>query len=657
MGCILKPQKCQIMTSTSGTSPIAHLHEQHRHDLLYSLETYCGGQTSGEITTGTRILGTPIGNTQFTDHFLTKKIQKLRSAIESIHQLVDDPHIAITLFKFSLQHYVTHLLPTDIIHHNNETTIPKHYSTAFTKTINKITKHFIHSITHNDTQHSTESLPEHAWYIATTPPGLGGLGFHDIEAKAIRTFTATLAHSIRTMKFGLKPQTINVKETLLQNKLIKLPNHITATFKSWKTSSLHVFQKYRQLTNQYIEGIETPDQNNKQPYSLDTYTLQAPIQASTKQIQKMISIRRLQHIWHKLPKDIQKQFPSTLSSFTSIPLGQSTRTDTTNRFTTDEFKIFLQRKLRLPLFPQPPTTCTCGNPIDKFGDHFFTCKNHAKTALHHRMRDSLYTVCKEIMPLITDATQDNIHLELPNIFDKATQLRPGDVVIKHPLNSTTEAHQTTLIDVTLIAPYRAHKTDTSYIETAKIMQKHHQTHEYKKFKLNDHPSSNSTSEQLAQELIIKNHRMLPFTIDHHGMIGPIASEFLLGHDNATFTTSPNDYENRTTSKEVKELINLSMHKNRHKNILTQANKAWRTAYGTKWFTNTYHAQTPRQWAKQVIGTTFSIQSAKHIIKALNKINNSTITPKKPKPQCSSINLRTPSQYTVQNLRYPIHSIV
>jgi len=95
--------------------------------------------------------------------------------------------------------------------------------------------------------------------------------------------------------------------------------------------------------------------------------------------------------------------------------------------------------------------------------------------------------------------------------------------------------------------------------------------------------------------------MPPFTIGHHGMLGPIASsEFLLGQENATFTTSPNDYENRSTTIEVKDLINLSMKKNRHKNILTQANSMWKQAYGTKWFTNTYHAQTPRQWAKQVV---------------------------------------------------------
>ena len=441
LGCTLKPQKCQIMTSTNGSSPISTLHTQHQQDLLYCLQTYCGGQTSGEITTGTRILGTPIGNKHFTDHFQNKKIQKLRTAIQSIHQLVDDPHIAITLFKFSLQHYVTHLLPTDILHHHNESIKPKHYSTTFTKTINNITKRFINEIVNSDDHQFISPLPEHAWYIATTPPGLGGLGFHDIEAKAIRTFTATLAQSIRTMKFGLKPQNINVNPTLTNDTLIKLPIHITSTFKGWRTSSLNVFQKYRQLSTQYIEGAVTPDTHI--PYSLDSFTLQAPIRSSTKQIQKAISITRLKHIWQRLPKPIQKQFPSTLSTLTSIPLGQSTRSDATNRFSTDEFKIFIQRKLRLPLFPPPPATCTCGNPIDRFGDHFFTCKHHAKTALDHRMRDSIYTVCKEILPLITDATQDNVHLELPNIFDKATQLRPGGVVLKHTINSTTEAHRST----------------------------------------------------------------------------------------------------------------------------------------------------------------------------------------------------------------------
>jgi len=166
------------------------------------------------------------------------------------------------------------------------------------------------------------------------------------------------------------------------------------------------------------------------------------------------------------------------------------------------------------------------------------------------------------------------------------------------------------------------------------MKTHHQTQEHQKFKIDDHAQSNSTSEELSAELTKKRYRMPPFTIDHQGMMGPIATEFLLGHKNAIFSVSPNKYDKKNTTKETKELIKLSMHKNRHQNILTKANSLWKLTYGSQWYTNTYHAQTPRQWAKQVLGNTFSIQSSKHIIQALNKLNMQTpITPKTPKVQC------------------------
>ena len=106
-----------------------------------------------------------------------------------------------------------------------------------------------------------------------------------------------------------------------------------------------------------------------------------------------------------------------------------------------------------------------------------------------------------------------------------------------------------------------------------------------------------------------------------------------------------------------------MHKKRHANTLTTANSVWKATYGSQWFTNTYHAQTPRQWAKQVLGNTFSIQSSKHILRALNRLTMQTQitspktpkTPKTPKPQSSSINLRTPSKYTIRTPRYNLRA--
>jgi len=74
-----------------------------------------------------------------------------------------------------------------------------------------------------------------------------------------------------------------------------------------------------------------------------------------------------------------------------------------------------------------------------------------------------------------------------------------------------------------------------------------------------------------------------------------------------------------------------MHKKRHTNILTKATSLWKQTYGSQWYTNTYYAQTPQEWAKQVLGNTFSIQSSKHIIRALDKSNMKTpITPNIPK---------------------------
>ena len=241
LGCILKPQKCNILTSTDGTSPIHSLSPNHQQDLTYCLNTYCGNPSKGEILQGTRILGAPIGNKEIVSLYQNKTIQKLRNAVESINNLIQDPQIATTLFKFSLQHYTTHLLFTDIIHNDNQSTKSKHYKTNFTSTISSITKQFLHELTADPGTTNSTTFPEHSWLIATTPTGLGGLGFHDIEARALLSFTIPFAHTIRVMKHGMKPQQIPSNQNLTKDTVITLPTYHTSSFKGWKVSSLNVF--------------------------------------------------------------------------------------------------------------------------------------------------------------------------------------------------------------------------------------------------------------------------------------------------------------------------------------------------------------------------------------------------------------------------------
>jgi len=62
--------------------------------------------------------------------------------------------------------------------------------------------------------------------------------------------------------------------------------------------------------------------------------------------------------------------------------------------------------------------------------------------------------------------------------------------------------------------------------------------------------------------------MLPFTLNHLGMLVPIANEFLLGTKKSIFQSSPNEYNKRTTTNKTGRLVELAMHKKRHVNILT-----------------------------------------------------------------------------------------
>jgi len=125
LGCILKSQKWNILTSTNGTMPIQSLPPIYQQNLAYCLNTYCGWQSKGEILTCTTILGPPIGNTEFVTFYQNKTIQNLRNAVEAIHNLITDPQIAMTIFKISL-HYTTYLLFTDMIHNENQSNTNKH---------------------------------------------------------------------------------------------------------------------------------------------------------------------------------------------------------------------------------------------------------------------------------------------------------------------------------------------------------------------------------------------------------------------------------------------------------------------------------------------------------------------------------------------------
>ena len=162
---------------------------------------------------------------------------------------------------------------------------------------------------------------------------------------------------------------------------------------------------------------------------------------------------------------------------------------------------------------------------------------------------------------------------------------------------------------------------------------------------------------MAQEATTNRYRLLPFTVDHQGMVGPVASDFLFSELTTMFKTTLLEYDTRISSPPINRMVSLAFHKKRQRNILKLATRNWIRQYGTKWFTNTYQAQNPAQWAKQVLGTTFSLHSARHILQAINTVTRPTNNSQKShRLQCCSMNLHTPTQYAQRTLQYTLNDI-
>ena len=130
--------------------------------------------------------------------------------------------------------------------------------------------------------------------IATLSVGLGGLGFLSMNSRFIRMFTTTMATTICSFKLGYQLQCSKTYKDLWLSIDIMSPNNLTNTVNGWKQSSLLIFQKYRSLTTQYIEGYTI--NNHVRTVTLDSYTLQEPLQSATKHIQKDITITCLKNV-------------------------------------------------------------------------------------------------------------------------------------------------------------------------------------------------------------------------------------------------------------------------------------------------------------------------------------------------------------------------
>ena len=94
----------------------------------------------------------------------------------------------------------------------------------------------------------------------------------------------------------------------------------------------------------------------------------------------------------------------------------------------------------------------------------------------------------------------------------------------------------------------------------------------------------------------------------------------------------------TFNRPTKLLMERSLQDSRPTNILNEADANWKQTYPTKWFTSFFRAQLPSQYTEQVLGTTFSLWSARHIQRSIKRIRKKTMSNMWRQIQCCGLNI-------------------
>ncbi len=122
--------KTRILTSTSGHSPIPTL-SLTNPQLALSISTTILAQYSTkpnhndilgpalpvELTTGFRLLGSPIGSAEFAQDYFDTQLTTIQDSIALTSTTITDPHTKLRLFSQCLIQKIPHLLGCDILYH------------------------------------------------------------------------------------------------------------------------------------------------------------------------------------------------------------------------------------------------------------------------------------------------------------------------------------------------------------------------------------------------------------------------------------------------------------------------------------------------------------------------------------------------------------
>ena len=127
MGCNINPFKTRILTSCNGQSILTELESidsalaaQVRTTIaMYSADPPSvkdGPTTPIELTSGFRLLGTPVGSPKFAQEFFNERLADVEKSVSLLHTHVPDLQTRLRIFTQCTIQKLPHLLGADIMH-------------------------------------------------------------------------------------------------------------------------------------------------------------------------------------------------------------------------------------------------------------------------------------------------------------------------------------------------------------------------------------------------------------------------------------------------------------------------------------------------------------------------------------------------------------
>lgn len=598
-GALLNNTKSTVLATFNPNLPSNPIYDEIRSEL----------SPTSILTNGSRLLGTPIGSNTFVREFLKNKNDDLKQSVDRLFRHIPNSQTLGLLYIQGIQARIPHLLFADVLANNTENSISSIVTPFYSPFINEsrqLTAHFLSRIVKPGPPITVDMTPQ--WQIAHLNPANGGLGFRDFAYRAIPAFCVPLARSIRYATHGLS----------IQGENLALPPSLTSALSTWESSPLPLHQTFRTLAPFIVEHLNIPIDANPTSYLVDR-----------------VPFRTLQHDCTRYQNDYIRSnllsdaspglaaiLPSLLIPHTAFPFHSVTRAVPDNRLSNQTYRLTICRRLRHPLLPDTlqNTHCKCGKLLDPYGDHFFADhQNHSKTKPHDKIRNILYVILETIAPLAHfTETRHDVLFEPKNTIPHHPGSRPADVaLLLHPCYPAPKEPKFRMaaIDVSITSPCSPDSDADTNNHTESVSYRHRLT-ERRKFHGHDTRSSGrvTSGQFVIEECNNNNIVLIPFTVDPYGGLGFFARSFLFGPPSRQNMPLPDNYQ--CEPARVAYYNTISLHS--PLGLLPMADNYWKEEHASHWFTATYHATTPSQWAQQQLGIHTLIAFGNHISASISR---------------------------------------